>query len=275
MILAVAGAAAFGLAVIIVVAILIYRKRRKNKRSRISAKYDHMATSLFRTTPFTVVGTKRQLSEPTPRTSYSSFDGTNDIKVSDLELSQYKESKARQNKGNLTKFATFESSGSTSPPPAPKGLKRSKSLVMRYSFDEAEHTVSVSFTLKYVHKLRQLHLKLLRIADIPIKNYGNDIYVTVYLFPRNTDGVHSRSVRADKDVVLNEAFLFDDMTLPEVEKSTLRLVLSYKKKNLSGKDGVIGEMYMECGDVDLSSEQAFPFNFNLDKNKVRSVSWFK
>lgn len=255
----------------IIVTFLWLLRRRRTKKKLKAAKYDQMFASLMRTThaPFSVVGTRRQLSEPTPHTTYSSFDETKDLKVADLELSQYKESKSKQSKENLTKFHSFDGQRDKS---HLKGLKRSKSMVARLSFDDIEQNITISFTLKYAQKLRQLHLKLLRVSDLPVKCYGYDIYAVVYLFPRNTDGVHSRSVVGGKDVILNETFMFDDMILAEVDKSTLRLVLQYKKKSRSGKDGFLGEMFMECSEVDWSKEQPLQFDCELEKNKVKNVS---
>ncbi|XP_060569772.1 synaptotagmin-4-like isoform X2 [Ruditapes philippinarum] len=253
------------IASLLLVAFLILMKRRRCRKNLKALKYDNMFTTLSRPV-YSVVGTRRQLSAPNSRTSYSSFDETKEIKVTDLELSQYRESKSRQNKDHLKKYPSLDGQSNK---PASKGMKRSKSMVARLSMEEVEN-VTISFSLKYSQKLRQLRLKLLRMNDLPLKCYGYDIYVIVYLFPRSTDGVHSRSVVGGKELILNETFLFDDIILAEVDKSTLRLVLMYKKKTRSGKDGFLGETYMECSDVDWSSEAPLQFDCELEKNKIRN-----
>lgn len=268
LVLCLSGAAVL-IASLLILAFVIHMKRRRCKKNLKALKYDQMFTTLSRPA-YSVVGTRRQLSAPTSRTSYSSFDETKDIKVTDLELSQYRESKSRQNKDHLKKYPSVDCQNHK---PSSKGMKRSKSMVARLSMDEIERNVTISFTLKYSQKLRQLHLKLLRMTDLPIKCYGFDIYVIVYLFPRNTDGVHSRSIVGGKDLTLNETFMFDDMILAEVDKSTLRLVLMYKKKTRSGKDGFLGEAFMECSDVDWNSEAPLQFDCELEKNKIRNVSY--
>ncbi|XP_045215890.2 synaptotagmin-11-like [Mercenaria mercenaria] len=265
LVLCLSGVTVF-IAFVVIVAFLINLKRRRSQKRHKASKYDHLFTTLTRPA-FSVVGTRRQLSAPNNRTSYSSFDETKEIKVTDLELSQYRESKARRNKEVLTKYHSVDSQ---SHKPSAKVMKRSKSMVAKLSMDEIEQNVTISFTLKYAQKLRQLHLKLLRVSDLPVKCYGFDIYAVVYLFPRNTDGVHSRSIVGGKELVLNESFMFDDMILAEVDKSTLRLVLMYKKKTKSGrKDGFLGETFVECSEADWNSEQPLQFDCELEKNKIK------
>lgn len=259
------------LVTIVIAAVVIRLRQRRKKMRLVASKYERMFTTVTRQAPFSVIGTRRQLSEPTPKLSYSSFDETSyDTRLGDLELSHYKESKARHcHDLSLTKHHSFDT---VDPKHVNKGLRRSKSVAARLSVEETEQNIVMAFTLKYIQKSRQLQLKLVHVSDLPVKTYGFDIYAIVFLFPRNTDGVHSKSAKGGRDVILNETFLFDDLILPEVDKSTLRLVLHYKKKTRAGKDGFLGEMYMKCSEVDWNKDQPIRFDCVLDRNKVKNVS---
>ncbi|KAL4227567.1 hypothetical protein ACF0H5_013009 [Mactra antiquata] len=257
--------------IIIVFAVLLVRiHRRRKKMRRIATKYERMLTTVNRPAPFSVVGTRRQLSDPEPKPSYNSFDETvSNVRVGDLELAHYRENKQRLSCDNsLIKHHSFDIVDTKYT--NNKGLRRSKSVAGRLSQEDMEQNIVVAFTLKYIQKSRQLQLKLVHVSDLPVKTYGFDIYTIVYLFPRNTDGVHSKSSKGGRDVVLNETFLFDDLMLPEVDKSTFRFVLYYKKKTRAGKDGFLGEMYMECNDIDWNKDQPIRFDCVLDKNKVKN-----
>lgn len=264
------GAVALLLLAVLVAACLIHTKRRHRKKKLICARYDNVFATPTRPS-YSVVTTMRQHSDPRHTKRYRSLDDAKDTKTTDYEheLSQYKESKEQHNDNKFMKYHSFDEQKQTTPI---RGIKRSKSMVASLPVDETEQNCTLSFTLKYSQKLRQLHLKLLRVSDLPTKLYGYDIYAVVYLFPRNIDGVHSRTVVGGKNLDLNETFMFDDMILSEVDRCTLRLALQYRKKTRSGKDGFLGEMYMECSEIAWNCDQPLLFDCELEKNKVKHVS---
>lgn len=185
--------------------------------------------------------------------------------------------KIHTNGERLTKFYSIDNGSVVQCSPKRKQLKKSKSVsALPKVTPESETCPTISFSLKFDPKTRQLRMKLVSVNELPVKCYGYDVSAVVYLFPRNTDGVHSRSVPGKRDIQLNETFLFDDMMLTEVEKSTIRIVLQYKRKVRSGKDDFLGEMYMKFCDFDWSTNEAMPFTAIPLKprvKKVRTLMW--
>ena len=256
--------------VIILVCLRQIRRRRNKKEDLLAAKYDKIFTTLRRTPPVDVISTRRQLSYNSTtdvRTTYNSFD-----LVTEQPQEGTKQTKSTQNIDKLTKFHSIDSGSAGHYSPTRKHLKKSKSIAaLPKVAPEPEFCPRISFSLKFDSKSRQLRMKLVSVSELPVKCYGYDVSAVVYLFPRNTDGVHSRCVAGKKDVPLNETFLFDDMTLAEVEKSTLRLMLQYKRKTRSSKDDFLGEMYMKCCDFDWSKNETMTFTAMPLKSKVKKV----
>lgn len=268
-----------GIAVVLlaIVALLVVvchrrlRKRRNKRKDLLAAKYDKIFTTLRRTSPVDVISTRRQLSNANAtdvRSTYNTFDLVTEHPQEDSQLN-----KTSHNTEKLTKYHSMDSGSAAHHSPKRKQMKKSKSLAsLPKVAPEPEFSPTVSFSLKFDTKSRQLRMKLLSVSELPVKCYGYDVSAVVYLFPRNTDGVHSRCVTGKKDVQLNETFLFDDMTLAEVEKSTLRLMLQYKRKLRSGKEDFLGEMYMKCCDFDWSTNEMLTFNAIPLTSKVKKVA---
>lgn len=256
---------------LLIVCIRRIRRQRNKRKDLIAAKYDKIFTTLRRPSPVDVISTRRQLSNPSTsdlRSSYNSFD-----LVTERPQENYQLNKINANTEKLTKFHSIDNGSPGTSSPKRKELKKSKSIAaLPKVAPEPEFCPAISFSLRFDSKTRQLRMKLLSVSELPVKCYGYDVSASVYLFPRNTDGVHSRSVTGKKDVQLNETFLFDDMTLAEVEKSTVRIVLMYKKKMRSGKDDFLGELYLKCCDYDWSQNETLAFNCMTLKSKVKKVS---
>ena len=63
-----------------------------------------------------------------------------------------------------------------------------------------------------------------------------------------------------------------NVTLLQVEKATLRIVVNYRKKTKLAKEGFLGEMFVKCCDVDWTTEQPVTFASPLLKSREKNVS---
>lgn len=272
--------------VILTVLLVVYLRRRRlrwRKRSIACARYDNLFTTLRRPSPVQLISTRRQHSAPASyQTNYSTFDIVTEYQQ---ETSSGRPSMdsgpSRRRSGEpgekLTKFHSVDNSGVMSKNGATgtkKTIKKSMSNPVIASKYEAEPELcpNISFTLKYDSKSRQLRMKLLSISDLSSKCYGCDVSAVVYLFPRNVDGVHSRTVSGAREIQLNETFIFDDLTQAEVEKSTMRFLMQYRKKVRSSKDNFLGEVNMKCCDFDWSTNETLNFTALPLGSKQKSVS---
>ena len=271
----VASGAALLITVLVAVFCRIYLKKRRD-RIKLKQKYD-IYTTIPRNSPLSLVQTQRQLSQSSdthPSTTYNSMDlVTERPQFETFELSKYYENSKKYHQ-KLYKFHSFEKA-QTGHRPA-KQLRRSKSVT---SLDTEELigtipevNIRMAFSLKYVKNLRQVNLKLHNISELPAKTYGYDVYAVVYLFPRNNEGVNSRNVKGDKSVKLEQTFLFDDLTMGETERSTLRIALFYRKKQRSTKEEFLGELFLKCSEIDWSLEQPIRFEVEVNKNRAKRVS---
>ena len=276
-VIAASAAASVTLAMVIVGAILLrLRLKKKREREKLRAKYDVYPT--IPTAPPLLVNTQRQLSHKSDVTPVTCYDSMNIVterpQFEGLEMSKYDENSKRFQQ-KLYKFHSFESTGRGEKEP-PK-LRRSKSVT---SLDDRslvtgrkETNIRVAFSLKYVKNLRQVNLKLHNISELPSKTYGLDVYAVVYLFPRSNEGVNSRNTKGDKTVKLEQTFLFDDLTLNETEKSTLRIALFYRRRIRLAKEEFLGELFLKCSEVDWSLQQPTRFEIEVHKNRAKRVSY--
>ncbi|XP_052793380.1 synaptotagmin-1-like [Mya arenaria] len=271
-VLIIVGVVAVVLVIVTVVLLLCLRKlrHRRRKRTSLAARYDNIFTTLRRPSPVAIVDTRRQLSEPSAyHSTYNTFDIVTEYQQelggSGRYLETGRDSRTSRKSSDiggekLTKVHSVDM-GSTSMGIKKKVLKKSMSnpVLTSKCESEPEKGPSISFTLKYDSKSRQLRMKLLSIADLPQKCYGYEVSVVVYLFPRNVDGMHSRTVTGAREVTFNENFLIDDLTVAEVEKSTMRFLLQYRKKSRSSKEDFLGEMNMKCCDYDWATSETLNF----------------
>ena len=253
----------------------IFLKKRR-ERKKLLSKYD-VYTTVPKTKPL-LINTQRQLghadnSRPCP--TYDAVDlVTERPQMESFELSKFDES-SKKYQQRLAKFHSFEKT-----PPGKKEtpkLRRSKSVT---SLDDEvllrspnrEVNIRIAFSLKYVKNVRQVNLKLHNISELPSKTFGYDVFAVVNLFPRNTEGANSRNVKGDKTVKLEQTFLFDDMTLKETERSTLRIAIFYRKRLRLAKEEYLGEMFLKCSEVDWSLDQPIRFEVEVNKNRAKRVS---
>ena len=240
------------------------------------AKYDAYPT--IPTAHPLMFNTQRQLShksDVSPSAYYNSMNiVTERPQFEGLELSKGEEN-GNKFQQKLYKFHSFEYAQTGRGEHETSTLRRSKSVT---SLDDSallkvknEANIRVAFSLKYVKNLRQVNLKLHNISELPSKTYGLDVYAVVYLFPRSNEGVNSRNTKGDKTVKLEQTFLFDDLTLKETEKSTLRIALFYRKRVRLAKEEFLGELFLKCSDVDWSSQQPTRYEIEVHKNRAKRV----
>ena len=265
------------LAVVIIGALLLHRMKKRREREKVRAKYDaYPAIPTAR--PLSLVNTQRQLSHKSDVNPCTYYDSMNIVterpQFESLEMSNSDENE-RKFQQKLYKFHSFESAQTGRGDRQSPVLRRSKSVT---SLDECalrgknDPTIRVAFSLKYVKNLRQVNLKLHNISELPSKTYGLDVYALVNLFPRSNEGVNSRNTKGDKTVKLEQTFLFDDLTLKETEKSTLRIALFYRRRVRLAKEEFLGELFLKCSDVDWSSQQPTRYEIEVHKNRAKRVS---
>ncbi|KAH3836873.1 hypothetical protein DPMN_110249, partial [Dreissena polymorpha] len=263
----VVGGSALIVLIITVVLVLCVRRirQRRRKRSLVAAKYDSLITTLHRTSPVSLISHRRQVSEPSSASylsNYSTFDIVTEYQNAQDVGYEHQTDSRKSNGEKLTKYHSMDS-GQNKVKKKAASLKKSKSnpVIMPSGRAECdnEQCPKISFTLKYDSKARRLKLRFLSVCELPGKCHGLDVSAVVSLFPRNVDGVNSRIVTGAREVHLDETFLFDDLTLPEVEKSTLRFVLHFKRKMRSGKEELLGELYMKCCDHDWRNNDTLNF----------------
>ena len=275
-VLSVAGGVALLVIIVAAVFFRLYLKKRR-ERQKIKAKYD-IYTTIPRHAHLSMVNTQRQLTQPYdthPIATYNSMDLVPERpQIEVLELLKNEENSKRYHQ-KLYKFHSFEKS--QAPKRHTKHLRRTKSATSLDTeglapCDISEVNVRIAFSLKYVKNLRQVNLKLHNFSELPTKAFGYDVFAVVYLFPRNKDGVNSRNIKGDKSVKLEQTFLFDDLTMSETEKSTLRIALFYRKKQKSTKEEFLGELFLKCSEVDWSLAQPIRFEMEVNKNRAKRVS---
>ena len=239
-------------------------------------KYDRIITAPKRSSHFSIVSTPMQLTNrQDQRSVYNALDlVSHRPQYQDTEISEYDIRSEKSSKSDkLTKYHSFEST--TAHPKRPKMLKKSKSatsLISSALTSDQEQCATVSFSLKYVPALRQLVLKLYSVSDLPVKTYGNEVCTTVYLFPSKPEGVRSKSLSGGPNIRFEETFLFDDMDMVEIEKSTLRIVLQSIRKTKGNRENFLGEYVVKCCDVDLEPDRQRQFEAQALRTRQKSVS---
>lgn len=134
----------------------------------------------------------------------------------------------------------------------------------------SDNETSLTFCLEYHEPNSVLNVDLQNAMDIPSRYQYSDVYIVANLFPKSNEGISSKEVPMEEVVHFDEILQFQNVSIKELEQSTLRLSLFSKKKTKS-KPSFIGESFVQCSDIDTKSQKPTRMDVVLQKKRLKKV----
>ncbi|XP_067667753.1 synaptotagmin-4-like [Haliotis asinina] len=132
---------------------------------------------------------------------------------------------------------------------------------------------TLHFSAEYVKERLTLTVVLQLVSSLPFKYRGRAVYAVAHLYPYRTEGMESKLiVSTEESAVFQETFKFTDVSIEDLEKSTLKITLYSKKLKKSSKDAFVGQVYLKGSDVTWTPQRLLQFDMKVERKQLKRQS---